>query len=63
MPFIIQKVNITIWQFRQLSLLTDQFISVGRKLSLVSQLLIKINGIGSGILVLEPLLLGLRDCV
>lgn len=59
MPFIIQKVNITIWQFRQLSLLTDQFISVGRKPSLVS-LLLKINGIGSGILVLESLLLGLR---
>lgn len=54
MPFIIQKVNITIWQFRQLSLLTDQFISVGRKPSLASQLL-KINGIGSGILVPEPL--------
>ena len=36
MPFIIQKVNITIWQFQQLSLLTDQFILVGRKSSLVS---------------------------
>ena len=62
MPFIIQKVNITIWQFRQLSFLTDQFISVGSKPSLVSYLL-KINGIGSGILFLEPLLLGLRDCI
>ena len=38
-------------------------IYFSRKKTQFSKLALKINGIGSGILVLEPLLLGLRDCI
>ena len=38
-------------------------IYFSRKKTQFSKLALKINEIGSGILVLEPLLLGLRDCI
>lgn len=38
-------------------------IYLSRKKTQFSKLALKINGIGSGILVPEPLLLGLRGCI